>query len=217
MEDTRREIHKIGHRRFVGGDGDFWDAIGELQFRFMLDRGLSPADVFVDVGCGSLRGGAKFIRYLEPQHYLGIDKHIDLIIYGAMNELGAAVYEYKEPQFVVSDAFEFDRFDAKPAFGLAQSLFTHLTAADIQRCLSNLARAGQAQCRLFATFFEAQEATENPTTSHSHGYFAYTRLQMEEFGTAAGWSATYIGDWGHPRDQKMMEFVLGERCNASTP
>ena len=62
-------------------------------------------------------------------------------------------------------------------------------------------------CRLFATFFEVSEPVVNPTVSHSHGYFAYTRLQMEEFGTRTGWKSNYIGDWNHPRSQKIIEYV----------
>ena len=79
MEDTREEIHRSGHRRFVGGNDEFWDLIRELQFRFLVERGLAPSDTFIDVACGSLRGGVNFIRYLEPGRYLGIDKYIELV------------------------------------------------------------------------------------------------------------------------------------------
>ena len=41
MEDTREEIHRVGHRQFVGGNGEYWDTIGELQFRFLIERGLA--------------------------------------------------------------------------------------------------------------------------------------------------------------------------------
>ena len=128
MEDTPHEIHEAGHRRFVGGVADTWDVIGELQFRFLLDRGLAPSDVLIDVACGALRGGARFIHYLEPGHYLGLDKHIELIVYGVAAELGIDVFREKRPRFVVSDSFEFDKFEGKPRFGIAQSLFTHLSA-----------------------------------------------------------------------------------------
>ena len=208
MEDTREEIHRIGHRRFIGGAGDYWDAIGELQFQFLVDRGLTPADMFVDVACGSLRGGARFIRYLDPDHYLGIDKHIELVIYGVATELGMRAYREKRPRFVVSDCFEFHKFKANPVFGIAQSLFTHLCADEVVLCLSKLASVAAPGCRLFATFFEAAAPVANPSVSHSHGYFAYTRPQMEDFGTRTGWISHYIGEWGHPRAQKMIEYGI---------
>ena len=62
MEDLRADIHRIGHRAFVGGDGDYWDKIGELQFQYLLERGLKPSDTLVDVACGALRGGVHFAR-----------------------------------------------------------------------------------------------------------------------------------------------------------
>src|SRR6266446_8468342 len=74
LDDTREEIHESGYRRFVGGAGDYWELIGQLQFRFLVDQGLAPSETFVDVGCGALRGGVKLIRYLAPDRYLGIDK-----------------------------------------------------------------------------------------------------------------------------------------------
>lgn len=207
MEDTSQEIHRSGHRQFVGGTAQTWDEIGELQFRFLRDRGLAPDHVLIDVGCGALRGGLRFIHYLEPGHYLGIDKHIELIIYGVAVELGIDAYREKQPKLVVSDSFEFEKFRVKPDFGIAQSLFTHLAEPDLKRCLLQLRRAVVPGCRLFATFFEADELVTNPEVSHSHGYFAYTRLQVEAFGAESGWDCHYIGEWNHPRGQKILEYT----------
>jgi len=208
VEDTREEIHQTGHRQFVGGAGGYWQKIGELQFRYLVDRGLAPSDTLIDIGCGSLRGGARFIRYLDPSCYLGIDKHIELIIYGVAMELGIDLYRQKQPRLVVSNSFEFERFEAKPAFAIAQSLFTHFSADDVKTCLSKLNSVAAPGCRLFATFFEVTEPVANSAVSHSHGYFGYTRSEMEDFGTRAGWKSHYIGEWAHPRGQRMIEYVL---------
>lgn len=207
MEDTREEIHRSGHRRFIGGNDEFWDLIRDLQFRFLVERGLRQSDTFIDVGCGSLRGGVSFIRYLEPGRYLGIDKHIELVIYGVASELGLDTYRDRQPRFVISDTFEFEKFDAAPTFGIAQSLFTHLAARDIELCLTNLRRVGAPGCRLFATFFETSAPKANPEVSGSHGFFAYTRAQIEEFGARTGWTPHYIGEWRHPRKQNIIEYA----------
>ena len=62
---------KLGkHRQVVGG---MWDEIGTLQFEFLQGRGLQPDDLLLDVGCGSLRGGVRFVEYLNPSRYFGID------------------------------------------------------------------------------------------------------------------------------------------------
>lgn len=207
MDDTREEIHRTGHRTFVGGNDSYWDSIGKLQFDFLLGRGLSPSDVLMDIGCGSLRGGTRFIRYLDQGNYIGVDKHIEIIIYGVAKELGLEDFGLKQPRFIISDKFELAGVGSAPNFAIAQSLFTHLTPADIALCLSQLRAASRQGCRFYATFFEAQACANNAATSHSHVCFAYTREEMVGFGEVNGWTANYIGDWSHPRGQKLMEYT----------
>ena len=195
-----------GHRDYVGG---LWEALGTLQFRFMVDQGLEPRHVLLDVACGSLRAGVRFIPYLEPGNYLGIDMHKKLIDAGVEIELGKKLYALKKPEFVVSDQFEFDSFSRLPDFAIAQSLFSHLTANDIALCLRNLRKVAKPDTRLFASFFESEQPQRNVDRSEPRGKFLYTRDQMGKMGAECGWKSRYIGDWNHPRDQKMFEYFLG--------
>ena len=204
--DTAAEAH-ADHRDFVGGDGPMWDAIGRLQIDFLRSRGLAPHHRFVDVACGSLRGGLHFIRYLDPGRYTGVDKHIELVIYSVAAELGLDDFRVKTPHFVISDSFEFGKTEGGFHFGLAQSLFTHLTAADIFRCLVELRKVCAPGCRFYATFFDSDAPVANPNASHSHARFAYTPDEMTVLGNLAGWRSAPLGDWGHPRGQKMIEDV----------
>src|SRR5262249_24004929 len=98
-------------------------------------------------------------------------------------------------------------FETKFTFGIAQSLFTHLDGEDIGSCLATLSAAAEEGCRIFCTFFEVDVPRHNPLHSHSHAGFGYTRCEMETFGRASGWEPNYIGDWGHPRTQHMIEYV----------
>lgn len=191
------------HRAYVGG---LWHEVGKLQFDFLLARGLRPDHVLLDVACGSLRGGVYFIDYLEPGNYLGIDREQKLIQLGLDHELAPGVAEEKRPEFVVSDSFEFDRFSKRPDVSLAQSLFSHLTAGDISLCLTRLRPIVAAGHSFYASFNEGTSAG-NPGTSDSHGYFAYGVDELSTLAAAAGWDTDYLGDWGHPRGQKMMRFV----------
>lgn len=202
-QDDAETIHRQGYKSFVGG-AQVWDALGRLQVDFLRSQALQPTDLFVDVGCGALRGGQRLIKYLEKGNYFGMDKHIELIIYGVANELGTTLFRQKMPRFVISDCFEFDKFGVTFTCGIAQSLFTHLAHSEICLCLRKLYQVSGDECRFFATFFESETPVVNPATSHSAKGFRFTRSEMEAFGVGSGWQSTYIGDWGHPRGQRMM-------------
>ena len=49
--------------------------------------GLQPKHRFFDIGCGSLRGGVHFIRYLDKNNYFGTDISSELIKVGIKKEL----------------------------------------------------------------------------------------------------------------------------------
>jgi hypothetical protein len=208
LEDNADCIHELGYRTFVGGNDQFWDSISKLQFEFLVSEGLSPRDVLLDIACGSLRGGVRFIPYLDRGNYIGVDKFVELIIYGVAVELGVELFREKRPRFIVSEDFEFDALHARPSFVIAQSLFSHLTADDISTCLTRLKPSVANNCRFYATFFESTSEVRNPPHSHSHGPFMYTRAQMESFGRDTGWTPRYIGAWNHPRNQHIIAYHL---------
>jgi SAM-dependent methyltransferase len=196
-------VKLLGHRAYVGG---FWEEIGKLQFDFLIAQGLRPDHHLVDVGCGSLRAGIHFIRYLDVGHYCGVEKERELVRIGIAEELGQELFDAKRPSFIVTDRFEFELCERPPDFALAQSLFTHLTPDLIGLCLENLRPRIAGGGVFFATFNRSKTAKANPNESHDHDVFFYTRAQMEEFGRRAGWIPEYIGEWGHPRDQVMITY-----------
>ena len=98
----------------------------------LFDRaGVGPGTRLLDIACGSLRAGCRFVPYLERGNYLGIDIDSGLIKHGRNHELGPTLCEIKQPEFVISSDFEFSRFSKRPDFAIAQSLFTHLTVRDM--------------------------------------------------------------------------------------
>lgn len=198
-------IRVMGHRAFVGGDGKFWDEIAKHQYDFLISEGLKPEHVLLDVACGSLRAGRLFIKHLAPGNYLGLDKEIDLIIRGVADELGIDAFAEKRPVFVISENFEFFKFSKQPDYILAQSLFSHLTPAGIYECLKALRQFITGKTVFYATFFESLEIRVNPSNSDSLDNFFYTRDQMNILAELSGWKMHYIGDWNHPRGQKIVK------------
>jgi SAM-dependent methyltransferase len=203
VPDNSQGIRELGHRAFVGGDGDLWERIGQLQFRFLVGRGLRPEHVLLDFACGSLRGGLHFIPYLQPGNYVGFDKSVDLVILGVAQELGLERFRAMRPQFVINGRFDLSELPARPDFVIAQSILTHLTPADIVKALAAIATVAKPSTELYATYFRRDHAVPNPEQSHSRLVFWYTPEEMASFGAGHGWRFEDLGDWEHPRGQQM--------------
>jgi SAM-dependent methyltransferase len=208
---TPDEIAAGEHRHAVGG---MWDEIGRLQRDFFVACGLRPDHRFVDVGCGSLRGGIHFVAYLAPGNYHGLDINRSLIDAGRL-ELKAAGLERRNAKLLVNDQFDLSLFKTTFDFGLAQSVFTHIPFNCVVRCLSRVRDVLAPHGRFFATFFQAPRAAYLDPLPHERGgicshYDADPfHLSFEEIGIAsrlAGLAVDLIGDWNHPRDQQMLEF-----------
>ncbi|MBL9150054.1 MAG: hypothetical protein JNM94_15310 [Phycisphaerae bacterium] len=212
VPDSGEGVLALGHRRFIGGEGAHWDAIGRLQFDFLVAAGLRPNHVLLDIACGSLRGGLHFIPYLDAGNYIGLDRLVDLIILGVAEELGVERFRAKRPRFLVNGRFDLSEIPAAPDFALAQSLFTHLTNDDIARVFAALAPHAKPTTRFFATFLpRGSNDAANPESSHSRLVFRQTPEELAALAAQAGWSMRLIGDWRHPRGQHIAEFVPAAR------
>jgi SAM-dependent methyltransferase len=206
------EIRDKEHRDFVGG---LWEEIGTLQFEFVRQRGLSPSDRFLDVGCGALRGGIHFIRYLEPGNYFGIDMNPTLIKAAREIELVEAGLADRAPHLLVNESFEFQRFGTTFPFALALSVFTHLGLNTIQRCLVNMAEVLEPGGRFFATYFPSDRLHRLEKRHHPGGVvsksdadpFHYHFSVFQFLTTDLPLAVRDLGDWSHPRNQYMLEFT----------
>jgi hypothetical protein len=56
------------------------------------------------------------------------------------------------------------------------------------------------------TFNESGFRWPNIFRPHPQRTFFYTRDQLAQIGRQCGWTMSYIGEWGHPRGQRMVEF-----------
>jgi cyclopropane fatty-acyl-phospholipid synthase-like methyltransferase len=209
---TASEIAAGKHRDFVGG---MWDEIGRLQFDFLQAAGLQPGHRLLDVGCGALRGGIYFVRYLEPSHYYGIDINTSLIE-AANTELRNEGIVDKSPKLFVTDKFEIP-WPEKFNYALAVSVFTHLYANHICMCLKRVRNALSPDGKFFATFFLAPESIYLEPIEHKPGGiisyynrdpFHYSLAEMQDFAREASLTVKLIGDWKHPRQQQMLCFTV---------
>jgi cyclopropane fatty-acyl-phospholipid synthase-like methyltransferase len=196
------------HRLAVGGK---WDEVGRLQFDFMTSKGLTPNSTLLDVGCGALRGGVHFVRYLNDGNYHGIDINKSLLKAGEQ-ELRQAGLGGKEVHLRQTDDFDASEFGVKFDFGISVSLLTHVCANQIIYCFLQMRRVMYEGSRFYFTFFEVPELPipdtfrqGRVTTHFLADPFHYTWDQLNYCAETAGLVASRIGDWGHPRNQRMLE------------
>lgn len=211
-ELTEDQIARGAHRSAVGG---LWDEIGPLQLRFLMEQGLRAEDRLLDVGCGALRGGIHFVRYLERGHYYGIDRNRSLIKAGR-RELALAGFEASDVHLLVNADFDCSEFGVEFDYAIAVSLFTHLYMNHIVRCLVEVHRSLRLGGSFFATYFEAPRPAHIGSIRHQPGDvitfldsdpFHYSYEELAAAGRAAGLEPERIGEWGHPRSQQMIRFT----------
>jgi SAM-dependent methyltransferase len=211
-ELTPEELDRGAHRDAIGG---MWEEIGRLQFEFLKTRGLRPDHKLCDVGCGALRGGIHFVRYLDPGNYYGLDINASLLE-GGRRELEKAGLAAKNANLLPDDRFEMSRFGAQFHYMLAVSVFTHLYANHIVRCLTEARKVLAPGGQFLATFFNAPTSAHLDTIKQDPGGvvtwydrdpFHYSPDEMAMLGNLAGLKTELIGAWNHPRNQWMLAFT----------
>ena len=181
--------------------GGLWEEMGQLQFDFLTQNGLQPQNTMLDIGCGTLRGGRHFIRFLNPGNYNGIDLSPKAIEagYALVKEEGLTD---KRPRLIVNEAkdlkfgdFAEESFD----FLLAQSVFTHLLPEHIEECFQHVGNVLNASSRFFFTFHEGpQKSWKNKNFQCPISFF---QNLADQYGfTLEDYSSRYP----HPRNQHML-------------
>lgn len=203
-------------RKKVGG---LWEEMGNHQFEFLVAQGLEPDDFLLDVGCGVLRGGRHFVRYLDADRYCGIDIAADMIA-GAEQQLVEDGLTDKHARLRVTEEFDVD-FGQPFDFAIAQSVFTHLPMNSIYRALANVSANLTEGGVFYATFFRGPDGPErlapiqqpclegrrSVRTFADRNHYHYSPQDFVRLCENLPVTVTDIGDWGHPRGQQMLAFT----------
>lgn len=140
------------YRAFVGHPKQY-DVTGAKQFALMASLGLREYHRLLDIGCGSLCGGRLFIPYLLPENYCGVDPEEWLIKDAIRHEVSIELEKIKKPRFLISANFDFTNFDERFDFIVSQSVLTHVSMDQLDRCLAQVVKVLEDDGLFAASFF----------------------------------------------------------------
>jgi SAM-dependent methyltransferase len=186
-------------KRGIGGK---WEEVGRLQFDFLVGKGLQPQHTLLDIGCGTLRGGRHFIRFLDAGHYTGTELSPRAIAHARELVEREGIAE-KRPNLLVSEsgALTFREFpDQRFDFMLAQSVFTHLGPEHIEECFAHVGRVMHES----SVFYFTYQRGEHPKRTGPRK-FKYPFSFFEELAERHGFELEDASaDYPHPRGQLMV-------------
>ena len=108
--------------------GEPW-AGGRDVFEFLAELvHLRPSSHVLEIGCGTLRVGLHFIRYLNPEHYHCLERDELSLMAAFRYELPSQGLLYKRPLIVRGDDMEFSKFGSGVVYDLiyASAIFLHM-------------------------------------------------------------------------------------------
>ncbi|MFD8383681.1 class I SAM-dependent DNA methyltransferase [Streptomyces sp. NPDC059679] len=168
-----------------------WLALGEMQYDYLLRHGLRPEDRLLDIGCGNLRAGWRFIDYLDAGHYHGIDISPDILL-AAQEVVAGRDLQAKLPVLsLVRDL----RLAALPEGHFtvvhAHSVFSHSPREVIDECLAHVGRVLAPGGYFDFTF----NRTEGPEHHVLREDFYYRTATLVRLAADHGLVARFMDDW----------------------
>ncbi len=199
----------------------------------MIALGLREDHKLLDIGCGSLCGGRLFIPYLRANRYYGIEPEAWLVEDGIANEVGRDLERMKRPVFRHVDDFSATEFGVSFDFALAQSVLTHVSRGQLERCLAQVSQCLAPEGLFAASFYDDGEAMYEGDAwvypkfaSYSVGYVAEKARQNGLAAFPLVWANSYDHYWmvfahegqadrvpwlgavdGHPRMVRILELT----------
>jgi SAM-dependent methyltransferase len=189
----RGDATAVGHRSRKG-----WRGGGKRQFDYLVAKGLQPQHRMLDIGCGNLRAGRRFIDYLMPGHYYGIDISPAAIL-SAQQTVAESGLGAKLPYLTVVEDLTFS-FLPSAHFDVvhAHSVFSHSPLDVIEQCFAHLARILEPDGAFYFTYNRA-EGRERSTLGEDWYYRTETLLDAAR---RHGLQAEFMADWERLRPRQ---------------
>ncbi|MBG15470.1 MAG: hypothetical protein CL853_03860 [Crocinitomicaceae bacterium] len=122
-------------RHALVGPAHLWKMKQDFQISFLKTQGLAPDHKFMDIGCGTLRGGIPLIDFLEQGNYCGIEVR-DAVLQEGKNELAEHGLQDKNPQLICFKEFSELSFNNKFDVLFAFSVLIHMKDEIVEKCIA---------------------------------------------------------------------------------
>lgn len=168
-----------------------WSLNGRMQFDYLTKHGLRPEHRMLEIGCGNLRAGWRFIDYLEAGNYYGVDIAPG-VLFNAQRTVVQQRIAGQLPTLTLVRDMTFD-FLPDEAFDLvhAHSVFSHSPIPVIEECFANIGRVMKPAGRFFFTF----NLTDGPEYQHLREDFYYQTQTLVDLARRHGLDAVFMDDW----------------------
>lgn len=168
-----------------------WLAIGKMQFRYMTEHGLDPGHRLLEIGCGNLRAGWRFIDYLDPGGYVGVDISPDILL-AAERTVAERGLQEKLPRLFLIDGTGLDflpegHFDAVHA----HSVFSHCPIDVVEASMRSALRVMRPGAWFDFTYNESDEGEWGFLDED----FYYPTTTLLALGERIGFDAKPMEDW----------------------
>ncbi|WOK98829.1 hypothetical protein Cni_G07541 [Canna indica] len=186
--------------------GEPW-AGGRDVFEFLASSSrLAPTDHVLEIGCGTLRVGLHFIRFLDPARFHCLERDELSLMAALRYELPSQGLLHKRPLILRGEEMEFDRFGSDVIYDLiyASAVFLHMPDALVWVGLEKLSgRLKPEKGRIFVSHnikfcsrLGGDECTKRLTqlgleyvTKHTHDSLLFNHYEIWfEFRKLKAWS-----------------------------
>jgi SAM-dependent methyltransferase len=185
---------------------DRWLALGKMQFDYLVGHGLKPGDRMLEIGCGNLPAGWRFIDYLDVVGYYGLDISPDILI-AAQETIKEHGLQAKLPHLTPVRDLRF-AFLPDDAFTVAHahSVCSHSPIGVIEECFTHIGRV-LAPGGFFDFTFDRTEGAVHQVLREDFYYRTETLIGLAE---KHGLAARFMADWEElPHKQSKIRVTHG--------
>ncbi len=188
-----------------------WLALGAMQFDYLVSHGLTTRDRMLEIGCGNLRAGWRFIRYLDTGHYYGIDISPD-ILFAAQDTVAEFDLCDKRPTLTPVRDLTFAFLpDAHFTVVHAHSVFSHSPIEVIEECFAHVGRILHPNGWFDFTFGRTEKEAHHVLRED----FYYRTATLVALAEKHGLRARFMDDWEElPHGQSKIRVTHGSEVAA---